>query len=150
MSSARERVEELARTNALGLVGDDDAVWGQCLSSIGQAAHAKLSRTLGLGAPNSVDTTVSAARARALPRPARPGRTATEAEVLRLLDEAPRSSSELATILGADRDCVAKLLRGLVEANRARQIGAKRGAKYTAWQEPGDVPAGLEREECGT
>lgn len=107
MTTERERVEELARTNALGLVGDDDAVWGQCLSSIGQAAHTKLSRTLGIGAPNNVDTTVAKAREVArLPRPKREkaapgGLVVGQSEVLRAmrsLGTAARKSTVLAEV----------------------------------------------------
>lgn len=101
---------------------------------------------------------VPAIRPRSLPRPQRTeteapsrsvarrlrhtGRVVTVDEVARLLDEAPRSRAELCTLLGGNSESVSAALRTLIEQKRAAQHGQTKGARYTAWQEPGDESDG--------
>jgi DNA-binding transcriptional ArsR family regulator len=121
------------------------AEWIGALRSIVDSRRAELDEVERELANEPRNPSVPAIRPQSLPRPRR---TVTDAEVLRLLDDEPRGRGELATQLGGDLKAVGSALRALVRRGVAVQSGAKSGTVYT--RAPSDVPAGLEREECGT
>lgn len=59
--SARETVAMLA-AGGFNAPPDGDACWGKCLVIIGQARHERMTKEVGVGAPNAVVTSVEWAR----------------------------------------------------------------------------------------
>jgi hypothetical protein len=139
MMDARKRLEELAGTNALGLVADDDAVWASCIAAIGQAAHAALSERLG-----AVDAAPAwSARSARSPRKPRGPRgddlyAPAPEQVLAALGTSWLSASRIADSVGAtvegadviDMRALARVLAALVAAGDVVEEGERRGKRY--------------------
>lgn len=138
----RERVGELARTSGLGMLNDGHPFWGKVLALAGQEIHAAVSHALGIGAPNSVETTVAAAKERVrLPRPKRESvaMTAPPANVvLEYLTDEPATAQRIADRIGeqakmpVDMRALARALSELVSDGNAVATGERRGKRYAA------------------
>jgi hypothetical protein len=124
------------------MLNDEHPFWGKVLALAGQEIHAAVSRALGVGAPNSVDTTVAAARERVrIPRPKReavalykPG----EDRVLAALTDEPATAQRIADRIGeavkmpVDMRGLASELAKLVGSKLVVATGERRGKRYAA------------------
>ena len=139
MTTARERLEELARTSGHRLLDDEHDVWTRCLVLIGQEMHAAVSRVLsgdGAAADAAPPPTVPA-----VPRPRRaravvPGYVPTEAVVAAALTVEPQTAARIADTIGAvhgsavDMRALAHTLRALCDSGAVVADGERRGKRY--------------------
>jgi hypothetical protein len=124
------------------MLPDGNPFWGKVLALAGQEIHAAVSHALGVGAPNSVETTVEKARERVrIPRPKRAESTLYQPSsdrAYKALTDEPATAQRIADRIGeveqmpVDMRALASALAKLVESGAVVATGERRGKRYAA------------------